>query len=109
MTEPTEPMFRFREGADVRVLDREARGHVRTPAYVRAKRGLVTSVVGAFPDPERLAYREPAPPRPLYEVTFAHEEVWGPEDQRAAAGRVPGDRLRLDLYEHWLAPAEEEA
>lgn len=96
--------YRFHAGQRVTVRSLEDSGHVRTPAYIRGKQGLVTSVVGAFPDPELLAYRKPAPPRPLYEVTFEHEVVWGPD-----APGLPGDHVRLDLYEHWLVPAEEAA
>ncbi|WP_420392217.1 SH3-like domain-containing protein [Acuticoccus sp.] len=88
---------RFAEGDRVRVADRSATGHVRTPLYLRGRTGVVARRHGAFANPETLAYGgDGLPKRPLYEVRFPMADVWG-EGAFAA-----GDTLTADLYEHWL-------
>jgi nitrile hydratase subunit beta len=87
----------FHTGDPVRVDAREQGGHVRTPRYVRGKRGVVEEICGPHPDPEKLgAGRLGVPFRMLYRVSFAQHEVW--PDYRGGAA----DRLFVDLYEHWL-------
>lgn len=94
---------RFRPGDAVRVPDVEKRGHVRTPTYVKGKQGHVTVVLGAFPDPESLAYGGTGlPEKPLYRVAFRHADLWD------AYEGPPGDTLHIDIYEHWLEPADKE-
>lgn len=87
----------FAVGDPVRVDSREQSGHVRTPGYIRGKRGIVAEVCGAQPDPEKLgAGRLGVPFRMLYRVRFQQGDVW--PDYRGG----PADRLFVDLYEHWL-------
>jgi nitrile hydratase subunit beta len=87
----------FRVGEEVAVDAREQGGHVRTPRYIRGKRGVVAEICGPHPDPEKLgAGRLGVPFRMLYRVSFEQREVW--PDYRGG----PGDRLFVDLYEHWL-------
>ncbi len=87
----------FAPGALVRVRNDwpEARGpaHIRTPHYVRGKRGRIVRHLGAFPNPEDIAFRRPAPAKNLYHVAFAPRDLW-PD-----AG---GDEVLIELYEHWL-------
>ncbi len=95
---------RFKPGDHVRVRSEDKPGHVRTPGYVRGKAGLVESVLGEFRNPELLAYGDPGlPERPLYKISFRQKDLWegypGP----------PDDTLCMDIYEHWLEPAREEA
>jgi hypothetical protein len=91
----------FAPGQPVRVIEREANGHARTPRYVRGKRGVVERICGAFRAPEELAYgKYDGEPRPLYRVRFAQREVW-PD----YAG-TSGDTLDVEIYEHWLEKAE---
>ena len=101
MAEPT-----FRPGAAVRVRDLQTVGHIRTPFYVRGRRGRVERLQGRFPNPERRAYGEDGLPAvPLYLVSFRQSDLWP-----GYGGRSPGsaaDRLALDIFEHWLEPAEE--
>ncbi len=75
----------------------ETRGtaHIRTPHYVRGRRGRVVSRLGAFPNPEELAFARPAPLRALYHVSFAMRELW-PEGAE--------DEVVVELFEHWLEP-----
>jgi len=89
----------FEPGNRIRVRASEKPGHVRTPGYLKGKKGRVESVLGAFPNPEDLAYGlSGRPNRPLYKVSFRQADVWsdyeGPAD----------DRLSADVYEHWLEP-----
>jgi nitrile hydratase len=65
------PGNRFAPGQTVRVAERPAIGHCRTPWYLRGKTGVVASVQGTFRDPEKLAYHKPGlPRRVLYKVRF---------------------------------------
>ena len=87
-------------GDTVAVLDADVPGHIRTPFYVRGKRGVIERAVGPFRNPEELAYgRSGEPKRMLYRVRFAQAEVWpdyqGPEH----------DKLHIEVYEHWLEKA----
>jgi nitrile hydratase len=91
----------FAPGAAVRVKDDwpETRGpvHIRTPHYVRGRRGTVVRHLGDFPNPEDLAFARPAEARPLYHVAFAMESVWD--------GQGAPDELLIEIFEHWLEPA----
>jgi hypothetical protein len=95
---------RFRPGDRVRVRAADPPGHIRTPSYVRGRTGVVEAVHGSFRNPEELAYgKDGLPNRPLYLVSFDHDELWGP------GGDPRTDRNHVDIYEHWLEPAEEKA
>lgn len=74
-------------------------GHVRTPAYLRGKRGWVERRLGPFPNPEALAYGRQAQALPLMRVRFSMAEVWG-------ATANPNDTIDAEIYSHWLEPAE---
>ena len=92
----------FAVGDKVLVRDAWQPGHVRTPAYIKGHAGVIAQVLGAYPNPEELAYRRPGLPAPtLYRVRFRQAEVWptyaGPN----------GDSLDIEIYEHWLEPAAE--
>ncbi len=94
----------FAAGARVRVKDDwpETRGpvHIRTPHYVRGMLGTVMRRLGAFPNPEDLAFARPASVRPLYHVRFDQPAIW-------QQGRAD-DEVLVEIYEHWLEPASEE-
>jgi hypothetical protein len=74
----------------------ETRGpaHIRTPHYLRGRKGHILRHLGDFPNPEDLAFARPAAKRPLYHVAFPMIELW-PE------GRAD-DALVVEIYEHWL-------
>ena len=58
-------------------------------------------MIGAFPNPEELAYGlSGLPERPLYKVGFRQTDLW--DDYEGPAE----DRLYADIYEHWLELAE---
>jgi hypothetical protein len=91
----------FEPGAPVRVRDawpeRFGAVHQRTPHYLHGHAGRVVRRLGAFPNPEGLAFGGPAPVVPLYHVAFDTAALWpdAPAD---------GDLL-VEIYEHWLEPA----
>jgi len=89
----------FAPGDEVVVNDDwpEARGpaHIRTPHYLRGRRGRIVRHFGAFRNPEDLAFARPAAAKALYHVTFPIRELW-PEAER-------DDEVVVELYEHWLA------
>jgi len=91
----------FAPGAAVRVADDwpEARGpcHIRTPHYIRGRLGRVVKDLGAFPNPEDIAFERPAPARRLYHVSFPLADLF-PD--------APREELVVEVYEHWLEPAE---
>jgi nitrile hydratase subunit beta len=93
---------RFGVGEPVRVRTAWPPGHIRTPHYLRGKRGLVLDVAGRFANPEELAYgRDGLPARTLYRVRFPQRELW--PDYRGPAS----DSAVADIFEHWLEPLEE--
>jgi nitrile hydratase len=90
---------RFGPGDRVRVRMAHPPGHLRTPSYVRGRRGAVERLCGAFANPEELAYNRPGLPRqPLYRVRFRQAELW-PDYAGPAA-----DTVEVEIYQHWLEP-----
>jgi hypothetical protein len=91
-------MTRFGPGDAIRVKHDfpELRGpcHIRTPHYLRGRTGVVERPLGAFPNPEDLAFGRPAARVPLYHVRFDQPALFG-EGQ-------PGDTLLVEIFEHWL-------
>lgn len=93
----------FSAGDRVRVRDEDVSGHVRTPKYVRGKRGEISCFLGEFRNPEDLAYGGSGLPQiPLYSVIFRQEELW------SEYTGAHDDTLDIDLYEHWLERRHEE-
>jgi nitrile hydratase len=91
---------RFKPGDRVLVKMEDRPGHIRTPWYVRGKRGWIERVYGEFRNPESLAYGgDGLPKRPLYLVGFNQSQVWA----KYAAAK---DKLFIDIYEHWLEATE---
>ena len=94
------PTAIYKPGDRVRVGTAVPQGHCRTPAYVRGKTGRVMGLHGAFLNPELLAYgKSGLPMQPLYQVEFDQSQVW------ERYGGPPGDKLVVDIYQHWLEPA----
>jgi nitrile hydratase len=74
-----------------------ARVHIRTPAYLRGRTGVIERPMGSFPNPEALAFgRDGLPALRLYQVRF---------DAGVFGASAPGDSLVADLFESWLVPA----
>lgn len=70
--------------------------HIRTPHYVRGLRGRIVRRLGAFANPEDLAFGRPAELKALYHVALDRVTIW--------PGADPGDLL-LEIFEHWLEAA----
>jgi nitrile hydratase len=88
---------RFNTGDRVQVRFAHPPGHVRTPYYIRGRRGVIERLCGAYPNPEELAYaRNGLPAQPLYRVRFLQGEVW-PDYAGSSA-----DTLDIEIYQHWL-------
>ncbi len=91
----------YAAGMRVTVSPRLHDGHHRTPAYVKGRTGIVERVHRSFTNPETRAYgSDGLPEQRLYLVGFDQAELWD-----GYRGRT-SDRLYVDLFEHWLEPAE---
>lgn len=100
MSAPETMAPRFRSGDAVAVRSAYPVGHVRTPYYIRGKRGVIERLCGAFGNPEELAYARPGRPRqPLYRVRFLQREVW------PGYGGNPQDTVDVEIFQHWLEAA----
>lgn len=98
---PEIEMTRFAIGDVVLVRRAYPPGHVRTPYFARGKSGVVESIAGAYHNPEELAYgRYYGATLPLYRVRFRQADLW-PD-----YGGPASDTAVVDIYEHWLEPAE---
>lgn len=86
----------------VRVKTMMPPGHVRTPAYLRGKCGVIERKLGEFANPERAAYGLKKEMQPLVRVRFLMSEVWG------NAAENPDDTLDAEIYTHWLEPVADE-
>jgi nitrile hydratase len=94
---------RFKPGDAVVVCNAYPPGHVRTPTYLKGKRGMILGDYGAWRNPEELAYGMPGLPKRInYWVQFQMDEVWGGNGQYG-----PNDTIAVEIYEHWLMPAED--
>lgn len=98
----SDPAPAYAVGDRVRIVDLGKPGHVRTPTYVRNKIGIIERYCGTFENPEERAYGRWGLARiPLYRVRLRQTDLWPDYDGEA------GDVLELEIYDHWLAPAEE--
>ena len=90
---------KYGNGDTVRVRVDSPAGHYRTPTYIQGKTGVVVAVCGRFPNPESLAHGgDGLPAQTLYRVEFAQHTVWDGYQGPA------GDKILVDIYEHWLEP-----
>lgn len=95
-------MTRFSAGDVVQVMALGKHGHVRIPHYVRHQTGRVVGYCGTYLNPEDLAVGNTgAKAVDLYRVAFAQTHLWPHENHPAQ------DRLVIEIYDHWLAPAQE--
>ena len=92
---------RFKVGDRVTVQELNKSGHIRIPFYVRGKTGEIVQFCGMFLNPEELSVGNTAGPAiPLYRVEFRQGDLWAGYDRNGA------DRLFIEIYDHWLAPAD---
>ena len=67
---------RFRPGDRVRVKLDCVPGHVRMPAYIRGKVGVVVSESPPYPFPDARAHGVESEDEPTYDVRFRSEDLW---------------------------------
>ncbi len=95
MSEP-----RFTTGQRVRIADRTPPIHHRVPAYAKGRSGIIERVCGMHGQPEKFIRGDGAPKTRLYRVSISQADLWqtysGPS----------GDRLDIEIFEHWLESAE---
>ncbi len=85
----------FAHGQRVRVAARRHDGHHRTPTYLKGHVGTVERLQGRYTNPETRASGDTGlPQKELYLVAFDQSELW--------PGYGRGDRLYVDIFEHWL-------
>ena len=74
---------RFEVGERVRVRMDYVPGHVRMPAYIRGKTGVVVGISPPYPFPDAHAHGMPAQDEPTYDVRFLSEDLWPGSAERA--------------------------
>lgn len=89
----------FQRGQAVRVREDYPPGHIRTPVFIRGKRGVITRDFGEFDNPEITTYELQGPQKTLYAVRFRQVDVW--PDYTGS----DNDTLDVDILEHWLEKA----
>ena len=93
--------YLYEVGARVRIQKREAEGHIRTPAYMMDKTGIVERRKGYYRKPEDLAYGiGDGDLAALYSIRFKQVDLWPAYQGKAQ------DTLLADIFEYWLEPAE---
>ncbi|HVE48414.1 MAG TPA: nitrile hydratase subunit beta [Casimicrobiaceae bacterium] len=88
---------RFRVGDRVRVKADYVPGHVRMPAYIRGKAGVVVSESPAYPYPDAHAHGVEAQDEPTYDVRFRSEDLW-PNSADSAF-------VHVGVFQSYLEPA----
>jgi nitrile hydratase len=88
----------FQVGDRVRVRDDYVPGHVRMPAYVRGKTGVVVEVSPAYPFPDAHAHGIESQDEPTYDVRFRSEELWPNSSDPAL--------VHVGIFESYLERAE---
>ena len=90
---------RFWVGQRVRILDERAKVHHRVPAYAKGHVGVVERVCDKFGRPETFIRGNGDPETHLYRVRICQVDLW-PD-----YGGPPGDKLEIEIFEHWLEEA----
>jgi len=71
---------RFLPGDVVQVVTDQVAGHVRMPAYVRGRVGVVVGESPAYPFPDAHAHGVDADDEPTYDVRFQATDLWPDAD-----------------------------
>jgi hypothetical protein len=89
---------KFSDGTRVKVATRSVETHIRAPAYIQGKTGVVERMCGSFHNPENLAYgNDGLPKQLLYRVRFFQADVWTDYVGKSH------DTIDVEVYHHWLA------
>jgi nitrile hydratase len=84
----------------VRIADRTPPVHHRVPSYVKGQVGIVERVCGMHPEPEKCIRGDGKPYQRIYRVRISQTELWAPYEG------ADGDKLEIEIFEHWLELAE---
>jgi nitrile hydratase subunit beta len=87
---------RYVVGDTVAVRAEYVPGHIRLPAYIRGKSGVVVGVSPPYPYPDAHAHGVPAEDEPTYDVRFASLDLW-PQGADAAY-------VNVGVFESYLQP-----
>ena len=88
----------FVPGDRVRVRDDHVAGHVRMPAYIRGRTGVVVGVSPAYPFPDAHAHGVAADDEPTYDVRFRADELW--------PGAAEPALVHVGVFESYLERAD---
>ena len=94
----SEPVFQV--GQRVRIDDRTPPVHHRVPSYAKGKTGIVERVCGLHGEPEKFIRGDGKPPQRIYRVLIQQDKLW------AGYEGTQGDKLEIEIFEHWLEPVE---
>ena len=87
----------FKIGESVKIRNSDLPGHIRTPYFIRGKIGKIIRILGAYANPEELAYgRNGKPIKPVYSVKFLQIDLW-----TEYAGQLM-DTAVVEVMENWL-------
>jgi hypothetical protein len=95
---------RFKKGDNVRIRAEKTLSHSRVPAYARDRTGVIERVLPNFVIPEDDAWGrlwKGGRSETLYRVQLHQADTWP-----GYRGSVD-DTHELEIFEHWLDPAEE--
>ena len=95
MSEP-----RFTKGQRVRIADHTPAVHHRVPSYAKGRIGVIERVSGMHPNPEKCVRGDGKPLQRIYRVRIPQTDLWDSYDGSNF------DRLDIEIFEHWLEPAE---
>jgi nitrile hydratase subunit beta len=90
--EPTRRSFKL--GDTVHVANESVPGHVRLPAYIRGKRGVVVGISPPYPFPDAHAHGITAQDEPTYDVRFDSRDLWGADCDAA--------QVHVGVFESYL-------
>jgi len=88
----------LKPGDRVRVRTDAVPGHVRMPAYVRGRTGIVVSESPAYPFPDARAHGVESQDEPTYDVRFRSEDLWPNSSDRAL--------IHVGLFQSYLEKVE---
>ena len=86
----------FKPGDRVQVRDESFAGHIRMPAYIRGKSGVVIRETPAYHFPDAHAHGVKAMPEPTYDVAFKTEDLW--------PGTSDSATVNVGVFQSYLLP-----
>lgn len=91
---------KFAAGQRVRIADRTPPVHHRVPSYAKGQVGIIERVCGVHGMPEHFIRGDGEPAQRIYRVTIPQTDLW-----QSYEG-TDKDIVEIEIFEHWLEPAE---